>query len=124
MLPVMVVALMQALQSAPLFPELYAAAGAVLIVASSWTHFQLGRTVVEIRIRGHRIAMRSALDVVHEHPITWHPLLRAKQQRDGLHIYAGDHTFRIHRVDWPDYPRIQTALQPDDAPEQARSCPY
>ncbi|PEN09550.1 hypothetical protein CRI93_02120 [Longimonas halophila] len=124
MLPVMVGALVQALQGAPIFPEAFVAAVGALLVASGWTHFQLRNRVVEIRLTGHRIALRTAFDVARDAPVTWEPLLRAKRQRAGLHLYVGDRTLHLDPNDWPAYSRLKTAVRPDDAPEQARVCPY
>jgi len=124
MLPVMIVALVQALQGAPVFPEIFLAAGVALTAASAWTHFQLGHRVVELRVQGQRVALRTAIDVARDVAPVWEPLLRAKQQRDGLHLYVGDRTIHLSPSNWPAYERLRTALQPDDQPEQSRVCPY
>ena len=124
MLPVMIVALVQALQGAPVFPEIFLAAGAALTASSAWTHFQLGHRVVELRVQGQRVALRTAIDVARDAAPVWEPLLRAKQQRDGLHLYVGDRTIHLSPSNWPAYERLRTALQPDDQPEQSRVCPY
>ncbi len=124
MLPVMVGALVQALQGAPIFPEALMAAAGALLVASGWTHFHLRNRVVEVRAHGNRIALRTAFDVARDAPVTWEPLLRAKRQRAGLHLYVGDRTLHLTPDDWPAYSRLKSAVHPDDAPEQTRVCPY
>ena len=124
MLPVMIGVLVQALQGASIFPEAFVAAAGALLVASGWTHFQLRNRVMEIRVQGRRIALRTAFDVARNAPTTWEPLLRAKRRQAELHLYVGDRTLQLRPEDWPAYGRLSSAVQPDDAPEQTPVCPY
>ncbi len=123
MLPVMIVTLVQVLLGDSVFPSMFFAAAAALAVASLWTHFQLRNTLVELHVRGQRIAVRSVLDVVLDRPLHWQPLFSAQQQRDGLHVYTDDYTFRLHRVDWPEYNRLHDTLSPTSSSHGPAFCP-
>lgn len=124
MLPVMITTLVHVLQGTTVFPEAFLGAAAAFVLASGWTHFQLRQRVVEVRVRGQQVALRTALDAARDAPVRWLPLLRAKRQRAHLHLYAGDRTLHLDPSDWPAYSRLEAALHPDTAPEQARVCPY
>ncbi len=110
-LPLMVGATAAALQQTNVLPFLTWGFPAALLVASLWTRFRLGAAPAEVRVRPHRIAVRSVHDCVRAAPPEWQRIHQVRQDTSALGVTAGFDTYRFVHADWPDYPALLDALR-------------
>jgi hypothetical protein len=112
MLPVMIVTLVAVLEGRPLTLLHLLGFVAALIAAFVWTAYQLRARVVEIRIIGEAVTVRTMLDVaLGRRPENWYRLLDLRRTSGGFLIAIGDRLYEFDDADWPESPALLEALR-------------
>ena len=83
----------------------------VLVGATSYAHFRLGRVPAELCLRSGEAAIRSVRDVLYRKPRRWQPLYDARLDASETMLTVGWETVRCRKAAWPDHDALQDAVR-------------
>lgn len=112
MLPVMIGALVAALEGFSLLPFLYAGFPAALLLALLWVRFRMQATLAEICIDRGRAAVQTVWDLIRKTGgPAWHPVLDVRRDAAGFTLTLGLDVYELKLQDWPEGERLIDELR-------------
>ena len=103
MLPIMIGALIAVLEGFVVLPFLTVGFPLALVVASSWTLFQIFSTVVEVHVRPGSAAIRTMSQALRRPspPLRWKPIFELRTDAGAVVVALGDAAYELPRSRWP-----------------------
>ena len=102
MLPLMIAALVAALQGFPALPFLVFGAPTAFLVATAWTHHRMHITLAEVHVGEEAAAVFSVWDCTRPvRVIDWRPVLDLRHSRSSLTLTLGDTSYSLDAEAWP-----------------------
>lgn len=121
--PVMIAALVMALQGDPVLDLLIWALPAGLGLATVWARFQLGKTLAEVHVRAEQAAVRSVQDCLGQPaPLLWDHIYEIRKTSSDVILTVGWDTYHLPYADWPDHHALVETLRA--ARHEATAAPY
>jgi hypothetical protein len=111
MLPVMIGALVAALQGYPALSYLLVGFPGAIAVATLWTHYRLRTTLAEVRVRPDAAALRTIRECARDEPPVWQRVLDLRTTRSTLEATIGRGTYTIRTARWPEHDALLEALR-------------
>ncbi len=111
LLPVMIGALVAALQGYPALSYLLVGFPGAIAVAMLWTHYRLRTTLAEIRVRPDAAALRTVWECAREEPLRWMRVLDLRTNRSAIEATVGRGTYALRTARWPEHEALLEALR-------------
>lgn len=121
MLPVMIGALIAVLEGYPVLPFLTVGFPLAMILAMTWTVFQVFGTIAEVHVRPGAAAVRTVSEVLRSPSpsLMWKPIYELRKASSMIVVALGDATYELPRRQWPETDTLLDALRA--ARQQAQS---
>lgn len=111
-LPIMIAALLAALQGYPILPFLTIGFPLAIVTALLWTAFRLALLPAELHVRRYTVAYRTVWDTLrHDTPRRWQRVLDLRLMQGRLTVALDDETLELRRSDWPSFDALLGRLQ-------------
>lgn len=113
MLPVMIGALIAVLEGYPVLPFLTVGFPLALVLAMTWTVFQVFGTIAEVHVRPGAAAVRTVSEALRSPPppLVWKPIFELRTASSMIVVALGDATYELPRQQWPEADALLDALQ-------------
>ncbi len=111
LLPVMIGALVAALQGFPALSYLLFGFPGAISVAAVWTHYRLRTVIAEIQVSPDMAALRTVWECAREEPPSWRRVLDLRLTRTTTEATIGRGAYVLRKARWPEHEKLLEALR-------------